>query len=271
MADSGQLEQVILNLAVNARDAMPDGGKLSIATRAVHLPQGKSQGQVELQPGQYIELAVSDSGVGMDSSVRAHIFEPFFTTKSAGKGTGLGLSTVYGIVQQAGGYITFESVPGSGTSFHVFLPRIDSPAKPAAFADDSSAQLNGTETILLVEDDESVCELVRSVLTAYGYSVVAARLPHEAESLCNSLHSRIHLLLTDVIMPGMSGPDLARRLTAQHPQLNVLFMSGYIDDLVTRQEIQEQGIAYLQKPFSPINLARKVREVLDQVTVEVPQ
>ncbi len=267
LADEGQMEQIILNLAVNARDAMPEGGRLSIETRVTRARSGPAHGQGELKPGEYVELIISDSGIGMSSSIQAHIFEPFFTTKPAGKGTGLGLSTVYGIVQQAGGYVTFESTPALGTTFRIFIPRVASTGSGIASQDHRPTRLSGEETVLLVEDDESVCELVKSVLASQGYSVLAARHPQDAEAICKSHAGRIQLLLTDVIMPEMTGPDLANRLTKLNPQLRVLFMSGYIDDSIVRQEIRERGIAYLQKPFSPINLARKVREVLDSMPI----
>jgi len=268
MADSGQLEQVILNLAVNARDAMPKGGKLTIETRNTVLMQGIAQGQVEMAPGEYVELTVTDSGAGMEPALKAHIFEPFFTTKPMGKGTGLGLSTVYGIVQQADGYITFESELGKGASFHIFLPRLRSEVKTKAAEVERMARLRGGETVLLVEDDASVCELVRAVLTSHGYSVLAARRPQEAELICRAHGQRIDLLLTDVIMPEMSGPELAKRLDGAITPKRLLYMSGYIDDSVVRQEIQEKGTPYLQKPFSPESLVKKVREVLDEVAVE---
>ncbi|HME12428.1 MAG TPA: ATP-binding protein [Candidatus Acidoferrum sp.] len=267
MADAGQIEQVLLNLAVNARDAMPDGGTLSIETRNTVSANGKSQGSSGPQPREYVELIVSDSGVGMDPAIQAHIFEPFFTTKAAGKGTGLGLSTVYGIVQQAGGSVTFQSAPGAGTSFRVLLPRIPYDASTEVSQEERATKIRGGETVLLVEDDASVCELVRAVLASQGYSVLAARRPQEAEAICRVHASRIQLLLTDVIMPEMSGAELSKRLTALNPQLRVLFMSGYIDDFVVRQGIRERGIAYLQKPFSPASLAKKVREVLDSAPV----
>ena len=270
MADAGQMEQVILNLAVNARDAMPEGGKLTIATRQSKVGNGRAKGQNELKPGEYVELFVSDSGVGMSAAIQAHVFEPFFTTKPAGKGTGLGLSTVYGIVQQAGGFITFESAPALGTSFRIFLPSVESSATLPASEEDRATSLQGGETVLLVEDDAAVCELVRSVLTTQGYSVLAARHPQEAEAICKSHPRRIQLLLTDVIMPEMSGPELANRLKVLHPQMRVLFMSGYIDDSVVRQEIHDRGIAYLQKPFPPMSLAKKIREVLDSSPVPSP-
>ena len=265
MADAGQLEQVILNLAVNARDAMAEGGKLFIKTQNVTLGYGGPKDPVDVKPGEYVELAVSDTGVGMDPAVKAHVFEPFFTTKPAGKGTGLGLSTVYGIVQQAGGYVAFESERGAGTSFHIFLPRIHSTKKIEISGDEGSAKLQGGETVLLVEDDASVCELVRAVLTKQGYSVLAAQRPREAETICREYGQKIDLLLTDVILPEMSGAELAKRLTGLDPAMRVLFMSGYIDDSLVREEIREKGIAYLQKPFTPANLVKKVREVLDVV------
>jgi len=267
LADSGQMEQIILNLAVNARDAMPEGGKLTIETRRSRVGNAGAKGQNDLKPGEYVELLVVDSGVGMTSSTQSHIFEPFFTTKPAGKGTGLGLSTVYGIVQQAGGVVTFESAPGLGTSFHIFLPRIQSPAKLSVSEGERTGHLHGGETVLLVEDDTAVCELVRAVLASQGYSVLAARHPQEAETICKSQPGGVQLLLTDVIMPEMTGPELAKRLTALHPQMRVLFMSGYIDDSVVRQEIRDRGIAYMQKPFSPTSLAKKIREVLDSAPV----
>lgn len=267
LADAGQMEQVILNLAVNSRDAMPDGGKLTIQARNTRLPQGATQGKTEMKPGDYVELTVIDTGAGMPPEVQAHIFEPFFTTKPAGKGTGLGLSTVYGIVQQAGGYVTFESTPGAGTTFRVFLPRIFGKGKSAATEDEAARQVRGQETVLLVEDDASVCELVRTVLTSQGYTVLAARRPQEAENICREHGQRVDILLTDVIMPEMSGPELAKKLSETNPHIRVLYMSGYIDDSLLRQEIQEQGTAYLQKPFSPPNLAKKVREVLDSLPV----
>jgi PAS domain S-box-containing protein len=267
MADAGQVEQVILNLAVNARDAMPEGGKVSIETRNTLLGYEKGKGPADAKPGEYVELTVTDSGVGMEAGVKTHVFEPFFTTKPAGKGTGLGLSTVYGIVQQAGGYVTFESELGLGTSFHIFVPRIYSTHPVAANADSTGERLHGGETVLLVEDDASVCELVRAVLTRHGYSVLAAQRPQEAETICREYGQKIDLLLTDVILPEMTGPDLAKRLTAREPGMRIMFMSGYIDDSVVREEIREKGIAYLQKPFTPANLVKKVRDVLDAVAV----
>jgi PAS domain S-box-containing protein len=267
LADAGQMEQVILNLAVNARDAMPDGGKLTIQARNTRVLHGLAQGKMEMKPGDYVELIVNDTGTGMPAAVQAHIFEPFFTTKPAGKGTGLGLSTVYGIVQQARGYVTFESAPGEGTTFRVFFPRITDKAKNAAAEEEKGPQLRGQETVLLVEDDASVCELVRTVLTSQGYTVLAAKRPQEAESICKANGHQVDILLTDVIMPEMSGPELAKKLSESNSHIRVLYMSGYIDDSLLRQEIQEHGTAYLQKPFSPLNLVKKIREVLDSLPV----
>jgi len=268
LADAGQLEQIILNLAVNARDAMPNGGKLAIETRNTVLLQGIAHGQVKMPPGEYVELTVSDSGMGMEPSVKPHIFEPFFTTKPVGKGTGLGLSTVYGIVKQSGGYITFDSEPGKGTSFQIFLPRVRAEALAETAEEERTPRVRGGETVLLVEDDASVCELVRAVLSSQGYSVLAARRPQEAEMICRAHGQRIDLLLTDVIMPEMSGPELAKRLSAWVAPMRLLYMSGYIEDSAVRHEIQAKGIPYLQKPFSPESLVKKVREVLDVVAVE---
>jgi CheY-like chemotaxis protein len=203
----------------------------------------------------------------MEPSIQAHIFEPFFTTKPKGKGTGLGLSTVYGIVEQAGGQITFTSAPGAGTSFRILLPRILSGQSPKAPTEGTTDIYRGSETVMLVEDDAAVCELVRAVLTSHGYKVLTARHPEEAEPICAKDSNGIELLLTDVIMPGMSGAELFRRVIAQNPRMKVLFMSGYIDDSLIRQGIQEKEVAFLQKPFSPLSLAKKVREVLNGLRV----
>jgi PAS domain S-box-containing protein len=267
LADAGQIEQVILNLAVNARDAMPEGGQLSLQTRNVEFSADGMSGTSLVKAGSYVELVVADTGTGMDSAVQAHVFEPFFTTKPPGKGTGLGLSTVYRIVQQANGCLAFTSAPGQGATFRILLPRIDSEHGPVATHELLAASVRGEETVLLVEDDASVCELVRSVLTSHGYSVLAAHHPQEAETICRTQGSQIDLLLTDVVMPEMSGADLSKRLTQFHPKLRVLFMSGYIDDSIVRQGIREKEVAFLQKPFSPESLARKVREVLDAAPV----
>ena len=267
MADAGQIEQVILNLAVNARDAMPDGGKLTLETRQREIG-GERRGSTEAaRPGRYVELRVSDTGIGIDPNIQARMFEPYFTTKPSGKGTGLGLSTVYGIVEQAGGYVSFSSKPGDGATFRILLPRIDTPQKGAVSSDFAEAAYSGAETVLLAEDEPAVCELVRAILTSRGYSVLSARLPQEAERISETYEGKIDLLLTDVIMPGMSGAELAKRIGMRIPGIKVLFMSGYIDDSVVRQGISENETAFLQKPFTPLSLAKKVREVLDGAAV----
>lgn len=265
-ADAGQIEQVLLNLAVNARDAMPEGGKLLFETKNVRPGESNGDLPVAVQAGNYVELLVRDTGAGMDEEVQAHIFEPYFTTKPAGKGTGLGLSTVYGIVEQAGGSITFSSKPGEGTTFRIFLPRVDSQQAPLA-ADPSQVAYPGVETVLLAEDEPAVCDLVRAILTSRGYTVLSAKLPKDAETLSEQHRGKIDLLLTDVIMPGMGGAELCKRIVARNPRIKVLFMSGYIDDSLVREGIQESESAYLQKPFTPLSLAKKVREVLDGAPV----
>jgi PAS domain S-box-containing protein len=266
-ADAGQIEQVILNLAVNARDAMPDGGKLTLETRQREIGAGRN-GQAEaIRPGSYVELSVSDTGIGMDNRIQAHVFEPYFTTKPSGKGTGLGLSTVYGIVQQAGGYISFSSKPREGTTFRILLPKIDSVQATGSTSDFPDASYSGEETVLLAEDELAVCDLVRAILSSRGYTVLSARLPQEAERIAETHQGKIDLLLTDVIMPGMSGAELSKRIARHIPGIKMLFMSGYIDDSVVRQGISENETAFLQKPFTPLSLAKKVREVLDGAAV----
>jgi PAS domain S-box-containing protein len=265
-ADAGQLEQVIINLAVNARDAMPDGGRLSFETRNVEFGDAIASAN-NLQPGRYVEFLVSDTGVGMDLNVQTRLFEPFFTTKPAGKGTGLGLSTVYGILKQSNGHITFTSQPGHGTTFRVYLPRTDSTLLADLPSPERPTTLEGTETVLLVEDDATVCEFVRAVLVSHGYTVLCPKRPQDAEILFDEKGGCIDLLLSDVIMPDISGAELARRLVAKNPHIKILFMSGYIGDDIVRQGIQEKDVPFLQKPFAPIALARRVREVLDGTRV----
>ena len=261
-ADPNQIEQVIVNLAVNARDAMPDGGKLTIETANVDLDETFAQAHLGSVPGAYSMLAVTDSGAGMDATVRAHLFEPFFTTKEVGKGTGLGLATVYGIVKQSGGYISVYSEPGHGSSFKIYLPRIETPdTSPAAPQKGGAAR--GSETVLVVEDEPAVLTLSRRALEAQGYVVLAASDAAAALQVVERHGGTIHLLLTDVVMPGMSGRDLADRLAAQRPGIRVLYMSGYPGDAVVQHGTLPSGSAFLQKPFSPDGLARKVRDVLD--------
>jgi PAS domain S-box-containing protein len=262
-ADPAQVEQVIMNLVVNARDAMPKGGRLTVETYNIDLDSTYARDHVSVKPGSYVMLAVTDTGIGMNPETVAHIFEPFYTTKESGQGTGLGLSTVYGIVKQSGGYVWVYSEPGKGTTFKVYLPRVAEQLEAKPERVELPVASKGSETILLVEDEEAVRELTSRILSAKGYSVVAAKSVKEAEEWCEKHGGKIHLLLTDIIMPGTSGRELARRITAKHPQTRVLYMSGYTDNVLAQGGVLEAGLSFLQKPFTPASLAQKVREVLD--------
>jgi two-component system cell cycle sensor histidine kinase/response regulator CckA len=262
-ADPGQIEQVIMNLAVNARDAMPDGGKLTIETENVFISEEYVKHPTTVRSGHYAILAVSDIGIGMDEQMQAHIFDPFFTTKELGKGTGLGLSTVYGIVKQSGGHIEVYSEVGRGTTFKVYFPLVDEGTKEYKRSIESKESPQGTETVLLAEDDEILRRLICMVLKGNGYQVLEAANGSAALLACKSHQEPIHLLLTDVIMPEMNGRQLVDRLTPVRPEMKVLFMSGYTDDAIVHQGVLADGVNFIQKPFPPSALAHKVREVLD--------
>jgi two-component system, cell cycle sensor histidine kinase and response regulator CckA len=261
-ADAGQVQQVLMNLVVNARDAMPKGGKLLVETANADLTEQYAELHQPVVPGRYVMLAVSDTGTGMDAETRVRIFEPFFTTKEKGRGTGLGLSTVYGIVQQSGGYIWVYSEPGRGTTFKLYFPRVDAPADTPAPAREA-VTLTGTETILLAEDDEMLRPLSKGLLERLGYRVLDAEDASRALALARAHPGPIQLLVADVVMPGASGRELARRLTESRPDTKVLYVSGYTDDAIVHHGMLEAGLNFLQKPFTPAVLARKVREVLD--------
>jgi PAS domain S-box-containing protein len=262
-ADPGEIDQVILNLAVNARDAMPQGGKLVLQSENVDLDEVRASSHYPIRPGQYVLLSVSDTGCGMDAETQKHIFEPFFTTKEQGKGTGLGLATVHGIVHQSGGFIYVYSELGSGSIFKIYLPRVDRVEEPAKVRQTVDHRTRGSETILVVEDEAMVRDLTLEVLKESGYTVISAERPDDALKICEQNQGAIDLLLTDVVMPGMSGLELAERLKPERPKMKVLYVSGYTADAVTRRGMSDPTTAFLQKPFAPGALVRKVREVLE--------
>lgn len=263
-ADRGQIEQVVVNLAVNARDAMPDGGALTLETCEVVVDEEGSKAHPGLERGKYVLFTVHDTGIGMDEATRARIFEPFFTTKTHGTGTGLGLSTVYGIVKQSDGFVYVTSEIGKGATFSVYLPAVEQEVEPAVVVEQERLD-HGKETILLVEDEALVRELVGDVLARFGYTVLVADGPHRALDLARDHDGAIHLLFTDLVMPGMNGQQLAAELTESRPTTRVLFMSGYTNDPAFNLSIREGEKAFLDKPFSAKALGRKVREVLDEV------
>ncbi|HYM75276.1 MAG TPA: PAS domain S-box protein [Candidatus Dormibacteraeota bacterium] len=260
-ADAGQLEQVIMNLVVNAKDAMPSGGRLLIQTQTTVVDENHRRGQQFIRLDSYVMLSVSDTGMGMDRETQSRIFEPFFTTKEKGKGTGLGLSTVYGIVKQSGGYVIVQSEVGRGTTFHIYLPLVEGAAEQSSVSVQDTAS-GGTETVLLVEDEESVRQLVRDTLTARGYRVVEAEHGEAGVAAAAALQGKIDLVITDVVMPGMGGREMVKLLAQTRPDTKVLYLSGYTEDAIVNDGSIEKGTAFLQKPFTLQNLSRKVREVL---------
>jgi two-component system, cell cycle sensor histidine kinase and response regulator CckA len=262
-ADPGRLEQVIMNLVVNARDAMPGGGKLTIETGTVHLSESFCARQFGVKPGRYVAINIADTGTGMDSDTQSHLFEPFFTTKKPGRGTGLGLATAYGIIRQIGGAIRFESEIGKGTVASIYLPLVEDRKRAAADAIMPRIAPTGAETVLLVEDEARVRKLILDILTAHGYTVVEATRGEEAIRLCKSRRGAIDLAVIDVVMPEMSGPDLARQIAPICPGMRLLYISGYADEAILHHGIPQSGMEFLQKPFLPDALLRKVREMLD--------
>src|SRR5664280_1307232 len=251
-----------MNLAVNARDAMTKGGRLNIETRNVSVTDDMAAASPDMVSGDYVVLAVSDTGIGMDNELQAHIFEPFFTTKETGQGTGLGLATVYGIVKQNGGYVEVSSQPGCGSTFKVYLPRIEGQAEPKT-VEESKSLASGFEAVLVVEDSVPLLELLRGFLEAEGYTVLYSEDPQEAIRIAQQHDGPISLLITDVVMPAMSGRDLAERLTAMSPPMRVLYMSGYAADTVIQAGLPDSGQGFLQKPFTRNALLSKVRDALD--------
>ena len=270
-ADPGQIEQVLLNLVVNARDAMPTGGRLTIETSNVELDSSYAATHTSVEPGQYVMLTVTDTGCGMDGATQARIFEPFFTTKGPGKGTGLGLATVYGVVKQSGGYIYVYSEVNRGTTFKIYLPQVTAELDKAGPESSKRGVTRGSETILFVEDEQSVRELVRDYLVGAGYCLLEASDGVQALKVASAHPGPIHMLITDVVMPHLSGPELATKLTAERRDLKVLFISGYTDDTVFRHGVLEGGVAFLQKPFNLKALSQKIREVLNDETPSAPR
>jgi len=262
-ADPSQIEQIIMNLVVNARDSMPRGGRVVVETSNADLDEAFAKKHVPTRPGSYVMLAVSDTGSGMDQATQARIFEPFFTTKQLGKGTGLGLATVYGIVKQSNGYIWVYSEPGMGSTFKIYLPRVDAEVSQEEARETTTPLPGGSETVLLVEDDRTVRLLAGEMLRMNGYNVLQARNGREALDLVRGHDHPIHLLLTDVVMPQMSGRQLAESIADIQPGIRVLYMSGYTDGVIAHHGVLDAGVAYLQKPFTADFLARKVREVFD--------
>ena len=262
--DASQFQQVLVNLVVNARDAMPDGGKIVIETSNAELDDAYCAGRPYVKPGRFVMVAVSDTGHGMSEEVKTHIFEPFFTTKAKGSGTGLGLATAYGAVKQAGGSIEVYSEVGSGTTFRIYLPRVEGEASKLVREDPPQKLPGGTETVLLVEDEDIVRRMCARALDELGYKVLQASNGEEAIALSKGYGGRIDLLMTDVVMPGMNGGELAKRLILHRPGMKVLFTSGYTEDVIVHHGVLDDEVSFLGKPYSPSALAKKIREVLDK-------
>jgi len=260
--DPAQVDQVLANLAANARDAIPGAGRVTIETCNVTLDAVSLQAQADCVPGEYVMLAVSDSGRGMTPEVREHLFEPFFTTKEVGKGTGLGLATVFGIVKQNHGFINVYSEPDHGTTLKIYLPRAEG-ASDAGIEPPAQTPNRGAETVLLVEDEEQILGLGQRILQQHGYTVLAARSAEDAIRIARQFHGRIHLLITDVVMPGLNGKQLKQQIEDGQPQLKCLFMSGYTADVIAHHGVLDEGVHFLQKPFTLAALTAKVRELLD--------
>jgi CheY-like chemotaxis protein len=261
-ADPAQIEQVIMNLVVNARDALPHGGQITISTANVFLDEAYARKHPDVTPGSYVVIEVSDNGVGMDAETKSHIFEPFFTTKEMGKGTGLGLSTVYGIVKQSQGSIEVYSELGIGSTFKIYLPHVEADVSEASTQAPSKAGLQGTETILVAEDEDLLRELICETLKKHCYKVLEAENGNVALALCKGHQGPIHLMLTDVVMPELNGDKLAERVAPMRPEMKVVLMSGYTKDFMIQQEVSDDPIYFLKKPFKPTELVLKLREAL---------
>ncbi|MGA2436654.1 MAG: ATP-binding protein, partial [Bryobacteraceae bacterium] len=269
LADPGQMHQILMNLAANARDAMPDGGELFIETSNVEIDRKFAAQHPETAPGPCVLLTVTDTGHGMDQATAMQIFEPFFTTKGLRNGTGLGLATVYGIVRQNSGWIGVQSEPGKGASFQIYLPRVSAAPSPDPPRESAPATLTGGETVLIVEDQKDVLQLTRTALESYNYRVLEAAHAEEAILVSGGYPGPIDILVTDVVLPGMNGRELAGRLAASRPEMKVLFVSGYAGDMIGHRGVLDTGLEYLPKPFSPDGLAAKIREVLGPPSLSV--